>query len=216
MSIRFGLSLLLASALLAHPAALAAQTYTIEPWLSGHREPSEWDFDGSGTWEIANGRIVLAKPGAPDGAIRRPAALAIVRMDPLIKATVGLRVRSTAPPDVPAGDVQVVVGYQSPTRFYYVDLSGQTDPAHNGIFLVDGANARRIDRWNGEALLRDKAWHDVRVEFDGTSGMIRVFLDHEHKPALSAYDATLQEGRIGVGSFDDTAEFRSIRVSGSR
>jgi hypothetical protein len=216
MSIRFGLRFLLACGLLVLPAGLAAQTYTIEPWLSAPREPSEWDFDGSGTWEISNGKIMLTKAGAPEGPVGRPAALAIVRMDPLTKATVGMRARSTAPADVPAGGFQMVVGYQSPTRFYYVDVSSQTDPAHNGIFLVDGANVRRIDRWNGEALLRDQAWHDVRVEFDGTSGIIRLFLDHKLKPTLSAYDATLQEGRIGVGSFDDTAEFRAIRVSGSR
>jgi hypothetical protein len=215
MSIRFGLRFLLASALLVLPAGLAAQTYTIEPWLSAPREPAEWDFDGSGTWEISNGKIGLTKAGTPAGQARRPAALAVIRMDPLTKATLGLRARSAGPRGG-AGGVQVVVGYQSPTRFYYVDLSGETDPAHNGIFLVDGTTVRRIDRWNGEALLRDDAWHDVRVEFDGTSGMIRVILDHAPKPALSAYDATLQEGRVGVASFDDTAEFRSIRVSGSR
>jgi hypothetical protein len=204
------------SILLIQVPGLTAQTYTIEPWLAGPREPVEWDYDGAGTWEIGDGKLMLTKIGAPEGAIRRPAALAIIRMDPLTKATVGLRVRSTAPVDVPQRDLVAVVGYQSPTKFYYVHLAGTTDDVHNGIFLVDGADRRRVDTGGGAPLLRDQAWHDVRVEYDGTEGTIDVFVDHAHKPALSALDATLQEGRVGVGSFDDTGEFRFVRVSGSR
>jgi hypothetical protein len=33
-------------------------------------------------------------------------------------------------------------------------------------------------------------------------------------PALSANDTTLQWGRIGVGSFDDTGAFKNLRVTG--
>ena len=209
-------ALLLAAALFAQARAVDAQTYTVEPWLSAQRDPSEWDFDGTGTWDISGGKIMITKAGSPAGPIRKPAAFAVIKMDPLTKATVGMQLRSTAPAGATNRNVVVLVGYQSPTRFYYVDLSGQTDPARNGIFLVDGASARRVDRWNGEALLRDQALHDLRVEFDGTSGTIRVFMDHAHKALLSAYDATLPEGRVGVGSFDDTGEFRSVRVSGSR
>jgi hypothetical protein len=213
---RFFRALLVVAACVAPAFAVEAQTYTLEPWLSAPREPSEWDFDGPGTWEIAGGKISLTKPGDPAGALRRPASLAVLKMDPLTKATVGVQVRSTAPLDVPQRDLVVVVGYQSPTKFYYVHLAGMTDDAHNGIFLVDGADRRRIDEGPGVAQLRDQSWHNVRVEWDGTSGVINVFVDHAPKAVLSAYDATLQEGRIGVGSFDDPGEFRFVRVSGSR
>ena len=209
-------ALALAALSVAPALSLEAQTYTIEPWLSAPRTPAEWDFEGTGTWDIAGGRIAVTRAGTPVGPIRKPAAIAVIKMDPLTKATVGMQVRSTAPTDVPQRDLLVVVGYQSPTRFYYVQIAGARDADNHGIFLVDGADAKRIDEGPGVAQIKDQAWHDVRVEWDGTSGTINLFVDHGHKPALTAYDATIQEGRIGIGSFDDTGEFKSVRVSGSR
>ncbi len=66
--------------------------------------------------------------------------------------TLRVELRSTAamPKVTPRRDVLLVVGYQSPTRFYYVHISSAGDAVHNGIFLVDNADRRRIDersRW---------------------------------------------------------------------
>ena len=37
-----------------------------------------------------------------------------------------------------------------------------------------------------------------------------------HKPILSAVDTTIKAGRVGVGAFDDIAEFRNIKDQGYR
>ncbi|HUE96341.1 MAG TPA: hypothetical protein VMN39_06755, partial [Longimicrobiaceae bacterium] len=55
----------------------------------------------------------------------------------------------------------------------------------------------------------------VRVERNGTTGAIDVYVDGSDAPVLHATDTTIPAGRIGFGSFDDTGEFRNIVVSGS-
>jgi hypothetical protein len=41
-----------------------------------------------------------------------------------------------------------------------------------------------------------------------------IFFDGSKSAVLSATDTTIKSGRVGVGSFDDTAEFRNIEVRG--
>jgi hypothetical protein len=171
---------------------------------------SRWTLDGSGTWEVRDGMLVLSAPGTPGGRIRRPAALAILDMESVGRATISAELRSTAPVDVLQRDLEVIFGYESPTRFYYVHLSGLTDAVHNGIFLVDDADRRRLDDGTAEPHLRDQKWHHVRVERDGATGSIEVYIDNADAPALRASDTTIPAGRVGFGSFDDTGEFRRI------
>ena len=89
--------------------------------------------------------LVLTKAGTPGGPIRRPSALAVLQSEPLARATVHVDMRSTAPEEVKNRDLEIIFGYESPSRFYYVHLAGITDPNHNGIFLVDNKDRRRID-----------------------------------------------------------------------
>jgi len=173
------------------------------------------DRDGSAEWAISNGLLVLQKPGIPAGAIRRPAGIAVFRTPPLTRVVVDLELRCTAPIDVVHRDLEVVFGYQSPTRFYYVHLAGTTDDVHNGVFLVDNADRRRIDDGKTPPQLRDQNWHHVRLERDGSAGSIRVFVDGPKNPSWSLTDTTIRAGRVGVGSFDDTGEFREISVVGN-
>jgi hypothetical protein len=176
---------------------------------------TEWTLDGTGSWTIRDGVLALEKPGVPAGPIRRPAALAVLRSKPLSDVTLELEVRSTAPlPDkTPRRDALLIAGYQSPSRFYYVHISAVRDAVHNGIFLVADADRRRIDTRSERAVLVDSVWHRARLVRDVTSGRLDVFVDGEPEPIMTAIDKTLTSGRVGVGSFDDTAEFRSIRVT---
>jgi len=190
----------------------AGQGVPATPHLDTETGLAEWDFDGNGVWRMREDALVLDTAGVPGGAIRRPAALALFRSEPMSRAVVEMEVRSTAPVDVLQRDLQVIVGYQSPSRFYYVHLAGVTDAVHNGIFVVADSDRVRIDAGDGLPQLRDQAWHDVRVEWDGLAGTIEVFVDESSNPVLRATDDTLREGRIGVGSFDDTGEFRAIRI----
>jgi hypothetical protein len=197
-------------------AQRAMPKVTLKPEISEARGFADWDLDGNGTWAVRGPVLVLEKEGTPGGKIRRPAALAILKSEPLTDVTFRLELRSTAPVDLAVRDVQLIVGYQSPTQFYYVHLSAKTDAVHNGIFIVNNADRRRIDEPTSKARLTDQAWHRARLERNASTGTIAVFFDDEATPILSATDKTLGWGRVGLGSFDETGEFRNVEVTGTR
>jgi hypothetical protein len=175
----------------------------------------QWTLDGSGVWEISGGKLVLAKAGVPSGSIRRPAALAILKSVPLTDVSVQVELRSTAPPELAVRDLDLVFGYESLSRFYYIHLSGITNDVHNGVFLVADADRRRIDSGTAPPQLKDQTWHRIRLEREPSSGRIAVFVDGSKRAVMTAVDTTIRAGRVGFGSFDDTGEFRKILVSGS-
>jgi hypothetical protein len=180
------------------------------------RLEADWTLDGNGAWAIRDGLLALDKAGVAGGPVRRPSALAILRVTPLTDATIDVELRSTAalPDKTPRRDALVIVGYQSPTRFYYVHISAARDAVHNGIFLVADADRRRIDTLSDRPILKDTAWRRIRVVRAPESGRLDVYADGDPQPIMRASDTTLTSGRVGVGSFDDTAEFRSIQVAG--
>ncbi|HTR80967.1 MAG TPA: hypothetical protein VMM58_04995 [Bacteroidota bacterium] len=187
----------------------------IKPNLSSSDKLSEWTLDGSGSWQIEDGQLVLTKAGSPSGPIRRPSALAILNSDSLSSVMVQADIQSDVDTSNLHRDLDIVVGYQSPQRFYYVHLAATTDSVHNGIFIVDNANRRRIDSGSGIPRLTGKAWHYVSVIRDGDNGIITVYLDSFKSPVLQAIDTTLRFGRVGFGSFDDTGHFRNIIITSS-
>ena len=200
----------------ARPAGPVRQDVSVRPTFADAAHLAEWDFDGSGEWTMAKGLLILAKAGVPSGPIRRPAAVAILKTPPMVRVTVETQIRSTAALDVVNRDLEIVFGYESPSRFYYVHLAGITNDVHNGIFLVAGADRRRIDPGKTPPQLKDQNWHDVRLERDGSTGRVQVYVDRSPTPAWDLVDTTIRAGRVGLGSFDDTGEFRNVAVKGSR
>jgi hypothetical protein len=206
----------LASALALLPIpGRAQQPAIVRPDLGSPQRIADWTLDGSGTWDVADGSLRLVKAGTPGGPIRRPAALAILKSDPFTKLTLEAEIKSTAPVDLPVRDVELIFGYESPTRFYYVHLAGITNVVHNGIFVVADADRRRLDTPDSLPQMKDRAWHRVRLERDPSTGRIEIFVDGSTTPALKATDTTIAAGRVGFGSFDETGEFRNIVVTGS-
>jgi hypothetical protein len=192
---------------------VASRQATVNAEFVDARGVSQWDLDGSGAWRMAGNVLQLYNAGVPAGPIRRPAAMAIFKSSPVADFTLDVELRSTAPADLDVRDVLLIFGYQSPTRLYYVHLSRKTDGVHNGIFLVNDADRRRLDAPTSVARLLDQEWHRVRLTRNATTGDIRVFFDGDPAPVLSASDATLSTGRVGVGSFDETAEFRQFALA---
>lgn len=215
MTTRRGSSTLLLAAAAFAGLAFAAAPAILRPDLGSPARIADWTLDGSGTWDIAGGLLRLTAPGKPGGPIRRPAALAILKSPEFTTVTLEADIRSTAPVDLKVRDVELIVGYQSPSRFYYVHMAGTTDAVHNGIFLVADADRRRLDAPTSAPQMTDDAWHRVRLERDPASGRIAVFVDGASTPALSATDTTIPSGRVGFASFDETGEFRNIVVSGT-
>jgi len=192
-----------------------AQDVSVRPDLGSPGMIDSWILDGSGDWRVLDGKLILVKAGTVGGDIHRPAALAILKTEPLLRMTVQTELRLTSALDSIRRDLTIVFGYQSPTRFYYAHFGGITDAGNNGIFLVDNADRRRIDPPTPKPQLKDQNWHRVRLERDGTTGQIAVYVDDSATPVFSAVDTTLRSGRVGVGSLNDTGEFRDIVVTGS-
>jgi hypothetical protein len=197
---------------------VATEQVNIRPTLDPQSLEKEWTLDGTGTWTVRDGLLALITAGKPGGSIRRPSAVAILNGPDLTDTTLEVEVRSTAalPPVTPRRDALLVAAYQSPARFYYVHLSAARDDVHNGIFLVNDADRRRIDSRSDITPLVDQAWHRARLVRTATTGRLEVYVDDRTEPIMVAADTTLGWGRVGVGSFDDTAEFRKIAVTGTR
>jgi glucose/arabinose dehydrogenase len=190
-----------------------ASRITVRPLLTGEFD-DEWLSDGSGVWEVTDGNLVLSTAPVPGGPIRRPGAIALLRDRSFEQVRIDAEIRSTADPSIIRADVLLIFGYQSPTRFYYVHLSGITDAVHNGIFIVDDADRRRIDDRDGAPALTDREWHRARLEHDPSTGRISVYVDGAAAPVLTAVDRTFGHGGVGFGSFDDTGLIRDIAVEG--
>jgi hypothetical protein len=123
------------------------------------------------------------------------------------------RVRSTHP-DYGHRDAVVVFGYQDPDHFYYVHLGKKADAHANQIFIVNGADRTKISVTSTPGTDWDDNWHTVKVVRKPGDGTIEIYYDDMHKPVMSANDTTFASGRIGVGTFDDTADWDDVTLRG--
>ena len=123
------------------------------------------------------------------------------------------RVRSTHP-DYGHRDAVVVFGYQDPAHMYYVHLGKKADEHANQIFIVNGADRAKISRTSTPGTNWTDNWHTVKVVRKPSDGTIEIYFDDMQKPVMTANDKTFTHGRIGVGTFDDTADWDDITLRG--
>lgn len=184
----------------------AAGTLTI----FGHH----WTVPDLSDWKIEqeNGAQILrlATPRGPLPGPRRPIEFALAETPDLQKVTVEGDMR-------PLGrSLMIVFAYRDAEHFDYAHLSVDTARAqshHNGIFHVYEGERVRISPTDGPAAFEATGrWQHVRFEWNGASGEVHVTVDGKPIPALHAVDLSLRSGRVGLGSFDETAEFKNIKI----
>jgi len=110
-----------------------------------------------------------------------------------------------------------IYAYRDANHFNYAHLSddmGSSTDVHNGIFHVYGGDRVRISSTEGPATLTEEKWYKVRLVYDGRTGKVEVFVDGQTSPSLRAYDLSLGAGKVGLGSFFDTGEFRNVKIHG--
>ncbi len=117
-------------------------------------------------------------------------------------------------PDYGHRDVVLVFGYQDAAHFYYVHLGKEADDHANQIFIVNDAPRTKISLTTTKGTPWDEKWHTVRVKRDVETGTIDVYFDDLEKPVMTAKDKTFTWGRIGLGTFDDTADFDDVELRG--
>jgi len=160
--------------------------------------------DGITTLRLVNSREPLPGP-------RRPIQFALTEIPSYSKLTVAVDVK-------PLGrSVMMVFAYQDSAHFDYVHLStdpGTRVPVHNGVFHVYGGERVRISNADGPAAFpQNNRWYRVELTHDAKTGTVTVTVDGKSVPALRAVDMSLGPGQIGVGSFDETGEFRNLKIT---
>ncbi|MBN2452003.1 MAG: hypothetical protein JXR77_16575 [Lentisphaeria bacterium] len=176
---------------------------------------ASWTLHPPDLWEVRDGALVLTKPGPQTPPVRRPGAYALLRDRVWRDVTIEARIQSLRPASVKGRDLCIVFGYRDETHFYYAHLSNDSNgKTHNVIVKVMGsARVPITNEKRPEARLSD-GWHDVRVEHRA-DGDIRVFMDDNTDPLMSARDTDYTRGAVGVGTFDDPGMFDDVRVTGS-
>ena len=125
------------------------------------------------------------------------------------------KVQSTAR-DYGHRDVCLFFGYQDAGHHYYVHLAKKTDDRANQVFLVNGADRKKISTKTTPGTNWTDGWHRVKVVRRVQDGTIAVYFDDLKTPAMTAQDTTFTWGQVGVGSFDDTGNWDDVTVHGRR
>ena len=142
---------------------------------------------------------------------RSPLHMALVKDQTFGSFEMNVKVKSTHE-DYNHRDVCFFFGFQGADSFYYVHLGKKMDPHANQIFIVNKADRTKISTTTSEGTDWDDEWHHVRIRRSVEDGSIQVFFDDMQKPVMTATDKTFGNGKIGVGSFDDIADFQSIEI----
>lgn len=144
---------------------------------------------------------------------RAPFNMALVKEMTVGDVQIDAKVLSTNP-DYGHRDVCLFFGYQDPGHLYYVHLGKKADDHANQIFIVNGADRKKISLTSTEGTNWDDNWHNVRVVRKVGDGTIEVYFDDMQKPVMTAKDTTFTWGRVGVGSFDDTSDWDDVKIEG--
>lgn len=149
---------------------------------------------------------------------RRPSQYAVAETPDYVKLDLELEVRKE-----PAAarnrrtSLMFVYAWRDENHFNYAHISvdaAAQQPVHNGIFHVYGGERVRISSTEGPPTLGDESWHEVKLQYDGTKGEVRVWVNGKTSPSMHAVDLSLGPGKFGIGSFFDLGSFRNVRVSG--
>jgi hypothetical protein len=171
-----------------------------------------WTVEQASDWVVENGMLrLLVKGEPPSGQPRRPTKIAVLDSKPWRKVTVDAEVKRNG------RSVIIVYAWQDPSHYNYAHISSDAaakQNVHNGIFHVFGGERARISPLDGPPSLDTTDWTPVKLVWDGETGKCYVEVNGKRNPSLDAVDLSLRWGRVGLGSFNETGDFRNVRVTG--
>jgi hypothetical protein len=184
--------------------------------------------NSSASWTLVPGLLTLANTTGSSvaGMVGRPGGYTLAPGD-WRNVTLTVEGRSLAADGTANRDLCLIFGYVDETHFYYAHLSRSADNStHTVIMRVNGnlaANRSTIHTpiATGSSAgplvssVSNPVWHTIRVTHSA-SGQIHAYVDNMDLPVLSANDSTFPVGRVGFGTFDDPAVFRSVHITGQR
>lgn len=197
-------------------AAAAAQRVAAAERIQAFGLP--WSAPIGADWKVAQVdgvetlSLLVARPQQKDP--RRPFQYALAETEPLGGFSLEVEVQ----PGKPGESLVIVYAWRDYEHFNYVHLSvdaASFQPVHNGIFHVYGGDRVRISREEGPGTLPDGNWRAVKVVYDASTGIVEAAVDGKTSPSLRGADLSLGAGRIGLGSFFNTANFRKFKLTRS-
>ena len=164
-------------------------------------------------WSVGDNLLQLKTSSEPiPGQPRRPTHFALLDSKPYSKVTVEGEFK-------PNGRSLIIVyAYENESHFNYAHMSSDNavkQNVHNGMFHVFGGERVRMSELEGPASFTAKDWTPVKLVWDGATGLAYVEVNGKRNPSLTATDMSLKWGQVGLGSFDETGDFRNIKVTGT-
>jgi hypothetical protein len=201
----------------------AALTAGGETWIYDfdRSDLSDWTIDG-GEWRLVDvperGRVLelwrFGKP--PKEPVRRPGSVILAPAPAIGSFELEVDLR-TLQPERFGADIIVIFGYQDPHHYYYAHISNDSDNKyHHVIYKVEGGKGSRtqIDNETDPEPKLKNGWQKLRLT-RSADGRVEVFVDDMQNPTLTAEDSTWPRGRVGLGSFNDNAQFDNLLVRNS-
>jgi hypothetical protein len=173
-------------------------------------DAAAWKVEKSGEGHVYS-QIAQSKYKPPH---RSPHNISLLRDVEVGDFVLDAKVHSTAR-DYPHRSVCLFFGYQDPAHFYYVHLGQRMDDHANQIFIVNDAPRTKISTRTTPGTPWDDQWHDVRIVRKVADGTIEIYFDDMETPVMTAKDKTFLQGRIGLGSFDDSGQWDEITLRGT-
>jgi hypothetical protein len=175
----------------------------------------EWTVPVASDWKIdhVDGAEVLrlVEHRGPLPGPRRPIQFALADFADYGRLTLEADVKPLG------GSLLIVFAYRDEAHFDYAHLSvdpASKEPVHNGIFHVYGGERVRISSERSPAAFSSSGrWYHVRLMHDAVNGTVGMTVDGAAVPALDAVDRSLGPGRAGFGSFDETGEFKNVKIT---
>ena len=167
---------------------------------------SEWAVD-----EKTQTLRMLAPAADANPHPRRPLQYALAETPLFDSVTLELEVKRDK------SSLILVYAWRDENHFDYAHLSVDApakQPVHNGIFHVYGGDRVRISNESGPGALPIQDWTPVKLTWSAKTGEVWVEVSGQKLDSLHAVDLSLGAGRVGIGSFFETAQFRNLRISG--
>lgn len=175
--------------------------------------PARFDLTDADAFQIHGGEVELVAEADYAPPHRSPRAIALLDETAYRNFTLDVEMMQTGR-EYGHRDLCLFFGFESAARFYYVHLATTPDEKAHNVFLVNDAPRRNLIPAQEQGVdWGQEEWHHVRLVRDVDLGTVQVYFDDMETPILKAVDHTIEWGRIGFGSFDDTGRFKNPVLS---
>lgn len=171
----------------------------------------KWKVPRAEEWLYRDGTLIMLAARPQEANPRYPVQYALLEGRDFESFTLECEVKRDS------ASLILVYNWKDAAHFNYAHLSVDSPEkqiVHNGIFHVYGSDRSRISKGLGAGSLPTTEWTKVKMDYDAKSGRIVVEVGGQKFPSLDAVDVSLSSGKIGLGSFFETAQFRNLKVTG--